>query len=64
MERAAQLQRMTKAALVQMCRTGVRRPDGGRTQIEGGYAPVRDWSKDDIVNSILAVEFPAPGDER
>jgi hypothetical protein len=39
-------------------------PGGGLTPIEGGYAPVSDWSKDDIVNSILAVEFPAPGDER
>ena len=51
------LARMSKYALAQMCQAGVRTPAGTRVVIEGGAAPVIDWAKDEIVETILDVEF-------
>jgi hypothetical protein len=56
-ERRAQLSRTAKFKLILMCRSGVRRPDGGLSYIEGAH-PLQDWSKDDIIASILAAEYP------
>lgn len=56
--RRAELSRKTKAALAAMCRAGIATPDGGRVIIEGGMHPVSSWSKDDIIASVLSVEFP------
>jgi hypothetical protein len=55
--RRGQLARMTKARLIALCRSGVTRPDGGRSIIEGAY-PLESWTKDDLVSSIMAAEFP------
>ncbi len=52
------LSKMTKARLIRMCRAGVTRPDGGRTVIEGGMYPLEQWTKDEVVSSILDAEFP------
>jgi hypothetical protein len=57
-ERRAELSRTPKHKLILMCRTGIRRPDGGRSCIEGAH-PLEQWSKDDLISSILSVEFPA-----
>jgi len=53
------LSKMTKARLISMCRTGVTRPDGGRSYIEGGMYPLARWSKADIIAAIMSAEFPA-----
>ncbi len=55
--RAVELDRMTKRDLAAMCAAGIRRPDGGRTIVEGAH-PVASWTKDEIVSTILSIEFP------
>ena len=57
--RRAQLARMSKPRLVAFCRTGVRRPDGTVSRDPQGTAPLRDWTKDDIIAWIMQTEFPA-----
>ena len=52
------LNRMAKARLVAMCRRGIARPDGGRTIVEGAY-PLSRWTREEILNVILDVEFPS-----
>jgi hypothetical protein len=54
------LARMAKFALAQMCAAGITAPDGGRVVIEGGAAPVIEWTKDEIVQAVLDVEFGRP----
>jgi hypothetical protein len=49
---------MAKARLVAMCRRGIARPDGGRTIVEGAY-PLSRWTREEILNVILDVEFPS-----
>jgi hypothetical protein len=56
-ERLAELSRTAKFRLILMCKSGVRRPDGGLSYIEGAH-PLQDWSKDDIIASIIAAEYP------
>jgi hypothetical protein len=56
--RCVALTRTPKHKLIIMCRTGVRRPDGGLTRIEGGACPLEEWTKDDLISSILSVEYP------
>jgi hypothetical protein len=56
--RRRELSRMSKFALAQMCRTGItRRRDGGLSYVEGGYAPVIEWTKEEITQAILDAEF-------
>ena len=56
--RRRELSRKRKFALAQMCRTGItRRRDGGLSYVEGGYAPVIDWTREEIVQAILDAEF-------
>lgn len=57
-ERVSELSRTPKWKLVKMCQAGVRRPDGGLSYIEGAH-PLEQWSKDDLISSILSVEHPA-----
>lgn len=47
--RAVELSHMTKRDLIKAAR------DRG---IEGGYAPIEKWTKDDLRASILQSEFP------
>jgi hypothetical protein len=56
--RRGQLAKMTKARLIALCRSGVTRPDGGRSIIDGGMYPLEQWSKDDLISSIMTAEFP------
>lgn len=56
--RRAALARTTKGRLIDLCRAGVTKPGGGRVIIEGGMHPLTDWSKDDLVSSIMSAEFP------
>ena len=55
------LNRMAKARLVAMCRTGIVRPDGGRSYIEGGMYALRQWQKDEVIGAVLDVEHPPDG---
>jgi hypothetical protein len=56
--RRRELSRKSKFALAQMCRTGItRRRDGGLSYVEGGYAPVIEWTREEIVQAILDAEF-------
>jgi hypothetical protein len=52
------LNRMSKRDLARMCADGIVGPDGSRTVIEGAY-PVEQWLREEIVASILKVEFPS-----
>ena len=55
--RRRELSRKSKFALAQMCRTGItRRRDGGLSYVEGAY-PVIEWTKEEIVQSVLNAEF-------
>jgi hypothetical protein len=47
--RAVQLDHMTKVQLIELCRNN---------GISGLY-PLTEWSKDDLISSILSAEFPA-----
>jgi hypothetical protein len=62
-QRRKALNRMSKRDLAAMCRDGVLAPDGSTCVIEGGY-PVTEWRKDEIVASILRVEYPEPAVQR
>jgi hypothetical protein len=55
--RCVELTRMPKHTLIVMCRTGVRRPDGGAIRVDGA-APLEEWSKDDLVSTVLSIEYP------
>ncbi len=52
------LSKMTKSQLIRLCRTGVTTTSGGRAIIEGGMYPLAQWSKGDIIASIMSAEFP------
>ena len=55
--RRMELNRMSKWALARMCETGItRRRDGGLSYVEGAY-PVIQWTKAEIVQSVLNAEF-------
>ena len=55
--RRRELKRMSKSALARMCQTGIiRRRDGGLSYVEGAY-PVIQWTKEEIVQSVLNAEF-------
>ena len=58
--RRKELTAMSKAALIEMCRSGVPNPRGGRTHVYGAH-PLEKWRKDEIVSTILDIEFPPPG---
>lgn len=50
------LSRMSKFQLAEICRAGITTPDGSQVIIEGAH-PVITWTKDEIILSILDVEF-------
>jgi hypothetical protein len=56
--RAAELSQLSVPALAAICKAGIRRPDGTRVPVSGAH-PVSAWKKDEIVEAILAVEYPA-----
>jgi hypothetical protein len=55
--RRRELSRKSKFALAQMCQAGITRRAGGVSYVEGGYAPVIEWTKEEIVQAILDAEF-------
>lgn len=55
--RCVELSRMPKHKLIVMCRTGVRRPDGHAIRVTGA-SPLEEWSKDDLISTILSIEYP------
>lgn len=57
--RLCQLRKMTKNRLIVMYKQGVRTPGGGTSRYIGGMYPIERWSKDDIVSSIISIEYPA-----
>jgi hypothetical protein len=59
-DRARELTRMPKRELVRLCTTGIRRPNGQTTTVEGAH-PVSSWSKDDLISTILGIEHPLDG---
>jgi hypothetical protein len=58
-DRRKQLARQTKAALIAMCTEGVPNPRGGTTRVWGAH-PLQEWTKDEIVATILDIEYPPP----
>jgi hypothetical protein len=56
--RRAQLRKMTRGQLAALCQAGIITPDGRRVVIEGGVTPPSQWSKDDLVASVMQAEFP------
>jgi hypothetical protein len=57
--RRAELRRLSKARLITLYRRGVRTPAGRTVQyLDAGAGAIEQWSKDDILASIMAVEFP------
>lgn len=58
-ERRKALACQTKQALIGMCRDGIPNPRGGRTHVYGRYS-LEKWTKDEIIATILDVEYPPP----
>jgi hypothetical protein len=58
-DRRKQLAKMSKRALIAMCQTGIPNPRGGKTRIWGAYS-LDKWTKDELVDTILDVEYPPP----
>lgn len=56
--RAMRLNRMTKTQLIDMYRRGIKNPYGSLVRYGGGAHPPEHWRKDEVVNTILAIEFP------
>lgn len=54
------LLRTPKAELIELCRSGIPNPRGGRTHVYGAH-PLEKWTKEEIINTILDVLFPPPG---
>jgi hypothetical protein len=52
-----ELQRVSKTALIALCRSGIPNPGGGRTHIFGAH-PLEKWTKEEIMNTIIDVQFP------
>jgi hypothetical protein len=59
--RRRQLVKVSKQELIGMCREGVPNPRGGRTQVWGAH-PLERWTKEEILNTILDIEYPPPVD--
>ena len=58
--RRAELRRLSKARLIALYRRGVTTPAGRTVRyLDAGAGPIERWSKDDVVASIMAVEFPS-----
>lgn len=56
-ERAAELARLPRAELIALCRRGIPNHRGGRTTVWGTY-PLEQWTKDDLIETIVDVLFP------
>lgn len=56
--RQAQLRKLTKAKLIRMYKDGIAAPDGRKVYYGGGAYPIEQWSKDDIIASIVSIEYP------
>ena len=60
-ERRRQLARTSKQHLIDVCRSGVANSRGGRTQVWGAH-PLEKWTKEEILGTILDIEYPRPAD--
>jgi hypothetical protein len=56
--RRTQLRKMTKARLIAMYKNGVAAPDGRKVYYGGGMYPIEQWTKDEVVSSIVNIEYP------
>ena len=56
-QRRRTLASTSKRDLIGLCREGVPNPRGGRTQVWGSY-PLEKWTKEEIMNTILDIEYP------
>jgi hypothetical protein len=56
--RRRELAKLTKSRLCALYRTGVRTPDGRIGYYVGGLHPPEQWRKDEVINTILGIEFP------
>jgi len=59
-DRRRELAAMSKAALCRMYRAGVRTPSGGVSRWVGGMYPPEQWEKNDVISSILDIEYRPP----
>jgi hypothetical protein len=56
--RRAALRSQTKAALCALYRRGVTTPNGDIGRYLDSAHPIETWRKDEVINSILMLEFP------
>lgn len=56
--RRRELAAMTKTALCRMYRDGVTTPHGTVSRWIGGMHPPEQWRKDEVISSILDIEYP------
>jgi hypothetical protein len=62
-DRRRELAKMTKTRLCRMYRNGITTPRGTITQWIGGMHPPEQWRKDEVISSILRIEYPPPDAE-
>jgi hypothetical protein len=58
-DRRRELAALPKARLCSMYRTGVYAPNGRVGRYAGGMYPPEQWRKDEVISSILEIEYPA-----
>jgi len=58
-ERAIELTRKSKVDLARQYMTGVQKPDGSLTYSLHPVADLMKWRKDELVSSILSIEYPS-----
>lgn len=56
-QRRAELDAKTKAEIIAMCKAGIPNHRGGKTTVWGAH-PLEQWTKDELVSTVLDVMFP------
>lgn len=56
-QRAAELAGKSKADLIMMCKAGIPNHRGGKTTVWGAH-PLSEWTKDELIATVLDVMFP------
>jgi hypothetical protein len=56
--RQAELRKLTKTRLIARYKRGITTPDGRTVRYLSSAYPIEQWSKDDVISSILDAEYP------
>jgi hypothetical protein len=57
-QRRAELAAKSKTEIIAMCRAGIPNHRGGKTTVWGAH-PLDQWTKDELISTVLDVMFPS-----